>query len=94
MSRKLIIRILTELLFEYPSDELDAVVLDLHLKDEPLAEFCDRFELGNWFYDQMTLADIDIVDEVSAIADEHREAEGEELTENQLLRQELQQQGA
>ena len=94
VSRKLIIRILTELLFEYPSDELDAVALDLHLKDEPLAEFCDRFELGNWFYDQMTLADIDIVDEVSTLADEHRKAESEELTESQLLRRELQQQGA
>lgn len=94
MNRKLITRILTELLFEYPSDELDVIALDLHLKDEPLAEFCDRFELGNWFYDQMTLAEIDIVDEVSALADEHRKTESEELTENQLLRQELQQQGA
>jgi hypothetical protein len=94
VSRKLIIRTLAELLFEYPSDELDAIALDLHLKDEPLAEFCDRFELGNWFYDQMTLADIDIIDEVSAIADEHRKAESEELTESQLLRRELQQQGA
>ena len=93
VSRKLIIRILTELLFEYPSDELDVIALDLHLKDEPLAEFCDRFELGNWFYDQMTLADIDIVDEVSAIADEHRKTESEQLTESQLLRRELQQQG-
>lgn len=94
MSQKLIIRMLIELLFEYPSDELDTIALDLHLKDEPLAEFCDRFELGNWFYDQMTLADIDIVDEVSAIADEHRKAENEQLTESQLLRRELQQQGA
>lgn len=93
MSRKLIIRILTELLFEYPSDELDVIALDLHLKDEPLAEFCDRFELGNWFYDQTTLADIDIVDEVSSLANEHRKAENEELTESQLLRRELQQQG-
>ena len=94
MNRKLITKILAELLFEYLSDELDVIALDLHLKDEPLAEFCDRFELGNWFYDQMTLADIDIVNEVSALADEHRKAESEELTENQLLRQELQQQGA
>lgn len=94
MSQKLIIRILIELLFEYPSNELDIIALDLHLKDEPLAEFCDRFELGNWFYDQMTLADIDIVDEVSAIADEHRRAESEQLAESQLLRRELQQQGA
>ena len=93
MSRKLIIRILTELLFEYPSDELDVIALDLHLKDEPLAEFCDRFELGNWFYDQMTLADIDIVNEVSSLANEHRKAESEQLTENQLMRRELQQQG-
>ena len=94
MNRKLITRILAELLFEYLSDELDVIALDLHLKDEPLADFCNRFELGNWFYDQMTLAEIDIVDEVSALADEHRKAESEELTENQLLRQELQQQGA
>ena len=94
MNRKLITKILAELLFEYLSDELDVIALDLHLKDEPLAEFCDRFELGNWFYDQMTLADNDMVNEVSALADEHRKAESEELTENQLLRQELQQQGA
>lgn len=93
MTQQLITRILCEILFEKTSEELNKLVLDLQINDEPLAEFCDRFDLGDWFYDQMTLADIDIVDEVSAIADEHRKAESEQLTESQLLRRELQQQG-
>ena len=93
MTQQLITRILCEVLFEKTSEELNKLVLDLQINDEPLAEFCDQFDLGDWFYDQMTLADIDIVDEVSAIADEHRKAESEQLTESQLLRRELQQQG-
>ena len=93
MDQKLATQIICEVLFEQTSEELDELILDLQINDEPLAEFCDRFDLGDWFYDQMTLADIDIVDEVSAIADEHRKAESEQLTESQLLRRELQQQG-
>ena len=94
MTQQLITRILCEILFEKTSEELNKLVLDLQINDEPLAEFCDRFDLGDWFYDQMTLADIDIVDEVSTIADEHRKLESEWLTESQLLHRELRRQGA
>nr|DAM65861.1 MAG TPA: hypothetical protein [Caudoviricetes sp.] len=94
MTQQLITRILCEILFEKTSEELNKLVLDLQINDEPLAEFCDRFELGNWFYDQMTLADIDIIDEIAVIADEHHKAERSELRESEILRRELQEQGA
>lgn len=94
MDQKLATRILCEILFEKTSEELDELVLDLQINDEPLAIFCDRFDLGDWFYDQLTLLDIDIVDEVAVIADEHRKAERSELRESEMLRQELQGQGA
>ena len=94
MTQQLITRILYEVLFEQNSEELDELVLDLQINDEPLAEFCDRFELGDWFYDQMTLLDIDIIDEIAVIADEHHKAERSELRESEMLRRELQEQGA
>lgn len=90
MDQKIITRIIHEVLFEYTSVELDELALDLQISDEPLYRFCDRFDLGDWFYDQMTLADIDIVDEVAVLADEHRKAEKESREELELVQKELQ----
>jgi hypothetical protein len=94
MTQQLITRILCEVLFEKTSEELNKLVLDLQINDEPLAIFCDQFDLGDWFYDQMTLLDIDIIDEIAVIADEHHKAERSELRESEMLRRELQEQGA
>lgn len=94
MTQQLITRILCEILFEKTSEELNKLVLDLQIDDEPLAIFCDQFDLGDWFYDQMTLLDIDIIDEIAVIADEHHKAERSELRESEMLRRELQEQGA
>lgn len=94
MTQQLITRILCEILFEKTSEELNKLVLDLQIDDEPLAIFCDQFDLGDWFYDQMTLLDIDIISEICVIADEHHKAERSELRESEMLRRELQEQGA
>lgn len=94
MDQKLATRIICKVLFEQTSDELDELMLDLQINDEPLAIFCDQFDLGDWFYDQMTLLDIDIIDEIAVIADEHHKAERSELRESEMLRRELQSQGA
>lgn len=94
MTQQLITRILCEVLFEKTSEELNKLVLDLQINDEPLAIFCDQFDLGDWFYDQMTLLDIDIIDEIAVIADEHHKAERSELRESEMLRREMQEQGA
>ncbi|QJU09959.1 hypothetical protein FBF26_01600 [Candidatus Saccharibacteria bacterium oral taxon 488] len=93
MDQKLATRIICEVLFEKSSEDLDELMLDLQINDEPLVRFCEQFDLGNWFYDQMTLLDIDIVDEVSVIADEHRRAEQDELQEIEILHRGLQSQG-
>lgn len=94
MTQQLITRILCEILFEKTSEELNKLVLDLQIDDEPLAIFCDQFNLGDWFYDQMTLLDIDIISEICVIADEHRRAEQDESQEIEILRRGLQGQGA
>jgi|GEM_PF-1185632 hypothetical protein len=94
MTQQLITRILCEILFEKTSEELNKLVLDLQIDDEPLAIFCDQFNLGDWFYDQMTLLDIDIISEICVIADEHRRAERDESQEIEILRRGLQGQGA
>lgn len=94
MTQQLITRILCEILSDKTSEELNKLVLDLQIYDEPLAIFCDQFDLGDWFYDQMTLLDIDIIDEIAVIADEHHKAECSELRESEMLRRELQEQGA
>ncbi len=79
MDKKLAIQIIHQVLFDQSSFELDELTLDLHINDEPLSMFCDRFDLGDWFYDQMTLAEVDIVAEVSVLADMHRESEREAM---------------
>ena len=94
MTQQLITRILCEILFEKTSEELNKLVLDLQIDDEPLVIFCDQFDLGDWFYDQMTLLDIDIISEICVIADEHRRAERDESQEIEILRRGLQGQGA
>lgn len=88
MSQNLVTRILHEVLFGETSAELNELALDLQISGEPLSIFCDRFELGNWFYDQMTLADTDIISEVMVLADEHRKAELEDLNEDWMNRNE------
>ena len=93
MSRSLISSVISEVLSDHASDALSELVFELENSEAPLADFCDRFELGNWFYDQTMLADIDIVDEVSVLADKRRNTENDDLIESRLLRQELQQQG-
>jgi len=85
--------VISEVLSDHASDALSELVFELENSEAPLADFCDRFELGNWFYDQTMLADIDIVDEVSVLADKRRKTENDDLIESRLLRQELQQQG-
>lgn len=88
IGERMITDILQHVLFEYASDELTELALDLQISGEPLAAFCDRFELGNWFYDQMTLADTDIISEVMVLASEHRKAEIEDLNEDRMNRDE------
>lgn len=88
IGEKMITDILQHVLFECTSDELLELALDLQISGEPLSIFCNRFELGNWFYDQMTLADTDIISEVMVLADEHRKAELEDLAEDRMNRNE------
>lgn len=88
INERMITDILQHILFDYASDELAELALDLQISDEPLSVFCDRFDLGNWFYDQMTLADTDIISEVMVLADEHRKAELEDLAEDRMNRNE------
>lgn len=46
---------------------------------EALGEFCNQFNLGDWFYDSLTLAEIDIADLLNAIADEEEKNINETL---------------
>lgn len=94
MTQQLITRILCEILCGKTSEELNELALDLQINDEPLAVFCDKFDLGDWFYEKMIMLDIDIIDEVSVIADEHRKIEKDDLLDTEILRRELQAQSA
>lgn len=94
MSLSLTHRVIKEVLSDYASDVLTEMAFELENSESSIADFCDRFDLGDWFYDQMTLLDVDIVDEVSVVADEHRKIERDNLRESETLRRELQSQGA
>lgn len=45
--------------------------------EEAASQFCDRLDLGNWFYEALTLNDIDIVSMLSEINDDIRLLEKE-----------------
>lgn len=70
MTEYLATAIIRQVVSNLSVEELYELALDLQISDEKLLTFCDRFELGNWFYDEMTLLGVKIVDEISVIADE------------------------
>jgi hypothetical protein len=45
--------------------------------DEALRQFCDRYELGNWFFEALQLHDVCIADLLEEIAVEHQQQEHE-----------------
>ena len=94
MSRSLISSVISEVLSDHASDALSELVFELENSEAPLADFCDRFDLGAWFCEQMIADDIDIAHAVSAVADKHRKIERDNLRESETLHRELQSQGA
>lgn len=70
------------------SELIEHVVADYHPVDitilagslpenieEAASNFCDKFELGNWFYDAMVLNDVDIRAELNEIAEKRNREE-------------------
>lgn len=94
MSLSLIHRVVKEVLSDYASDSLTEMAFELENSESSIADFCDRFDLGAWFCEQMIADDIDIAHVVSAVADKHRKIERDGLRESETLRRELQSQGA
>jgi len=52
---------------------------------EQLSAFCDRFDLGNWMYDVMTLNNIDLVNLLNQIASQFDQEIKEQFNEERLL---------
>ena len=50
-------QLITRILCDKTSEELNELALDLQINDEPLAVFCDKFDLGDWFYEKMIILD-------------------------------------
>ncbi len=70
--------IVDHVLHEHNSHELQDIINRLSDNTEEAAgEFCDGFELGNWFYEAMTLNDIDISEVLIDIAETRRAEEKE-----------------
>lgn len=77
------------------SDELGEFVRQTFTLDmsteEASEEFCDKFDLGDWFYEAMILNDIDIVSELDSIklSRQVEEEEGREMREasEEVIRQ-------
>ena len=93
MSLSLMHRVIKEVLSDYASDILTEMAFELENSESSIADFCDRFDLGAWFCEQMIADDIDIAHAVSTVADEHRKIERDNLRESEMLRRELQSQG-
>jgi len=61
---------------------------------ERMEDFCNRFDLGNWFLDAMTLNDIDIIEELEGIFLRKFNDEIEEREEDRLFRMSIQRENA
>ncbi len=94
MNLSLMHKVIEEVLSDYASDSLTEMAFELENSESSIADFCDRFDLGAWFCEQMMADDIDIAHVVSVIADEHRKIERDNLRESETLRRELRSQGA
>lgn len=67
-----------QILGEATSWELEELVGTLPDEtEEACGKFCDRYELGNWFYEALTLHDIDITELLIDLGNE-RDAEEKE----------------
>jgi len=56
--------------------------------EQKIEMFCDRYELGNWFYDAMVINDVDIIEELNGIWMRKRIDEAEANEEDRLIQQE------
>lgn len=67
-----------QILYEATSWELEELVGALPEENEEACDkFCERYELGNWFYEALTLNDIDITELLVDLGNE-REVEEKE----------------
>lgn len=81
MGVEVIDAVLARVLEDETSVELDELAMDLHISENALSLFCDKFDLGGWFYDELTLAEVDIVDRISDMAEQRRREETDALEE-------------
>lgn len=58
--------------------------------EEAIGAFCDRFELGNWFYDALILNEADVGAMLARIARERMGEEAEDTEERRVREYELQ----
>lgn len=77
-SKQLTDIIADQVIAEHNSLELQELIDRLPENSEEAAgEFCDAFELGNWFYEAMILNDIDISEVLIDVAETRRAEEKE-----------------
>lgn len=81
-----------QLLWEEPSWDLREYIGKLpDDNDEALSQFCDKWELGNWFFEALQLHDVYLADLLEEIAAEHEvqehEAERDRAEQERDLRQ-------
>lgn len=70
--------IVEQIVPEHASWELQELIDRLpETSEEAASDFCDAFELGNWFYDAMTVNDIDISEVLIDTAESRRVEEKE-----------------
>lgn len=78
------------LLFEHHSTDIQQIVDDLpEDNDEALGRFCDRFELGNWFYEAMQMNEIDISTELIDIGTRRQAEESESARDREDIRRDI-----
>ena len=78
-------------LYDRSSIDIQEIVDDLpEDSEEALSYFCDRFELGNWFYEALLMNEIDISDELITIGLNRGKEEKEHNDEQAQIQSDLQ----
>jgi len=87
IDKLMIKQVIQSVLAEEPSHSVDLLQRELSPLDfdEQLSEFCDKYDLGNWFYEAMTLNEVDIISELVGIFRHKFQDEQEANKEESLI---------
>lgn len=81
MNRQMINQVVESTTGKLNSLDVAGLIALLNAKSDPEGFFCDRFELGSWFYEALQLNNVHIVSLLESLASERMDEEESDAEE-------------